>query len=91
MDAGDRAGRIALARKFFFDSGSIPLGSVPEAVERSWRRCLDAGLHAGTGRVSEPVESFRLRQLREQSHLLTTRALPSWKPCTSRSRTPKAW
>lgn len=73
---GDQSGRIALARKFFFDRGSVPPGTVPEAVERSWRRCLDAGLDAGRRPVFEPVESARLRQLREQSHLLTARAQP---------------
>ncbi|MFO1206891.1 MAG: sigma-54-dependent Fis family transcriptional regulator [Burkholderiales bacterium] len=76
MNASDSGGRIALARKFFFDSGNVPPGSVPEAVERSWRRCLDAGLNAGSRPVFEPVESTRLRQLREQSHLLTARAQP---------------
>ncbi|MBL8528616.1 MAG: sigma-54-dependent Fis family transcriptional regulator [Burkholderiales bacterium] len=78
MDAGngDSGGRIAAARKFFFDRGSLPPGSIPEAVERSWRRCLDAGLDAGARPVFEPVESARLRQLREQSHLLTARAQP---------------
>ena len=78
MDAGDTdsSGRIALARKRFLDCGSAPPGSVPEAVERSWRRCLDAGLDAGARPVFEPVESARLRQFMEQSHLLTARAQP---------------
>jgi transcriptional regulator of acetoin/glycerol metabolism len=77
MNSGDgESRRIALARKFFFDRGSVPPGSVSEVVERSWRRCLDAGLDAGARPVFEPVESARLRQLRDQSHLLTARAQP---------------
>jgi transcriptional regulator of acetoin/glycerol metabolism len=73
---GDSSARIAAARKFFFERGSVPLGSVSETVERSWRRCRDAGLDDDTRPAFEPVESTRLRQFREQSHLLTARAQP---------------
>ena len=78
MSAGDSdsSGRMRRARQFFFDHGVVPPGSVSEAVERSWRRCLDAGLDAGAHPVFEPVEPARLRQFREQSHLLTARAQP---------------
>jgi transcriptional regulator of acetoin/glycerol metabolism len=78
MNPGDSesGGRIHLARTSFFDRGIAPPGAISEAVERSWKRCLDAGLDIGARPAFEPVESSDLRQLKEQNQLLTVRAQP---------------
>jgi len=73
---GESSGHIHVPLKAIRERGIVPPESLPETVERSWHRCLDAGLDIGAQPTFEPVESSTLQQLKEQNQRFTVRAQP---------------
>ena len=67
---------VVQARRTFFERGGAPVGQVPNAILQSWRRCRSLGLAADRRPAIEPVDSARLRSLREQHERLWRLARP---------------
>jgi transcriptional regulator of acetoin/glycerol metabolism len=63
-------------RDVFIKDKSIPEGAVPEAIERSWRRCAGSGLNMTDMRQVELAGSHMLKQFLESSDNLLRTARP---------------
>ncbi|WP_332700091.1 sigma-54-dependent Fis family transcriptional regulator [Devosia sp.] len=61
---------LAAARETFFSGKTLPEGLVPAPILRSWQRCADQGLHAGSTIRAEPMTAAELRALHEQNEAL---------------------
>ncbi len=68
--------RIALARSHFFQGENLPRGVLSDAIERSWRRCLNLGLSPATPADLSLVTARELREIRERSRVLLEVAQP---------------
>jgi len=69
MSAVDEA-RLRAARQQFFAHGDLPEGMVPEAILKSWQRCLAQGLDVADLAAIEPLGAVELRELQQRSDLL---------------------
>lgn len=67
---------IALARQEFLSRGSVQEGTVAEAIERSWRRCVTSGLDVEAPRDLVVVTAQELTVRKAQNQLLLTHAEP---------------
>ncbi|UJW86819.1 sigma-54-dependent Fis family transcriptional regulator [Devosia sp. SL43] len=61
---------LAAAREKFFSGHTLPDGLVPAPILRSWQRCADQGLDAGSSIHAEPMTAAELRALHEQNETL---------------------
>ena len=61
---------LAAARERFFSGQDLPEGLVPAPILRSWQRCAQQGLDAGSTIRAEPVTAPELRALHEQNETL---------------------
>ncbi|KKC35920.1 hypothetical protein WH87_15255 [Devosia epidermidihirudinis] len=61
---------LAAAREKFFSGQSLPDGLVPAPILRSWQRCAEQGLDAGSSIRAEPMTASELRALHEQNEAL---------------------
>lgn len=61
---------LASAREKFFSGHTLPEGLVPAPILRSWQRCADQGLDAGSSIYAEPMTAAELRSLHEQNETL---------------------
>ncbi len=61
---------LAAAREKFFSGHTLPDGLVPAPILRSWQRCADQGLDAGSAIHAEPMTAAELRGLHEQNETL---------------------
>ena len=67
---------IALARQEFLVRGQVQTGSVAEAIERSWRRCLSSGLDNVAPKTEAMITAQELRIRQQKNRLLLTHAEP---------------
>ncbi|HSI21679.1 MAG TPA: sigma-54-dependent Fis family transcriptional regulator [Methylophilaceae bacterium] len=67
---------VLRARQEFFSAGRVRQGAVAEAIERSWRRCLDNGLDTSSPIVNELITQDELAHKCEQNELLLSHARP---------------
>lgn len=74
--ASDNAPAIVEVRNEFLANGNVQQGSIAEAIERSWRRCLANGVDAHAPRELEVVTAHELARKREQNRLLLSHAQP---------------
>lgn len=72
----DETQAVLRARQEFFSAGRVREGFVAEAIERSWRRCLDSGLDSASPVVNELITQQELAQKCEQNELLLSHARP---------------
>ncbi|MBC7944782.1 MAG: sigma-54-dependent Fis family transcriptional regulator [Burkholderiales bacterium] len=71
----DPALNVKRARAQLQDRGEIPEGLLPEAIRRSWKRCLTMGLNAQESAAADaPAENFA--DITECNRLLITHAQP---------------
>ncbi|MBE0581255.1 MAG: sigma-54-dependent Fis family transcriptional regulator [Devosia sp.] len=61
---------LATAREKFFSGAALPEGLVPAPILRSWQRCAEQGLDAGSAIRAEPMTGSELRALHEQNETL---------------------
>lgn len=61
---------LASAREKFFSGHTLPEGLVPAPILRSWQRCTDQGLDAGSAIHAEAMTAPELRALHEQNETL---------------------
>lgn len=61
---------LAAAREKFFSGSALPEGLVPAPILRSWQRCAEQGLDAGSAILAEPMTASELRALQEQNETL---------------------
>jgi transcriptional regulator of acetoin/glycerol metabolism len=61
---------LAAAREKFFSGHAPPEGLVPAPILRSWQRCAEQGLDAGSAIRAEPMTDAELRALHEQNETL---------------------
>jgi len=61
---------LAAAREKFFSGLALPEGLVPALILRSWQRCAEQGLDAGSAIHAEPMTASELRVLQEQNETL---------------------
>jgi transcriptional regulator of acetoin/glycerol metabolism len=61
---------LAAAREKFFSGHAPPEGLVPAPILRSWQRCAEQGLDAGSAIRAEPMTAAELRALHEQNETL---------------------
>ncbi len=61
---------LAAAREKFFSGLDLPEGLVPAPILRSWQRCAEQGLDAGSAVLAEPMSAAELRGLHEQNETL---------------------
>jgi len=61
---------LLVAREKFFSGGEIPDGLVPAPILRSWQRCAEQGLDAGSAIHAEPVTAQELKVLHECNETL---------------------
>lgn len=61
---------LAAAREKFFSGRGLPEGLVPTPILRSWQRCAEQGLDAGSAINAEPMTAAELRALHEQNGTL---------------------
>ncbi len=61
---------LAAAREKFFSGHVLPDGLVPAPILRSWQRCAEQGLDAGSVIHAEPMTAAELRGLHEQNETL---------------------
>lgn len=61
---------LAAAREKFFSGLDLPEGLVPPPILRSWQRCAEQGLDAGSAILAEPMTAAELRALQEQNETL---------------------
>lgn len=64
------------ARKEFLSVGRVQQGAVAEAIERSWRRCLDNGMDAAAPVANEVLTTQELAYRCERNDLLLQHARP---------------
>lgn len=67
---------ILQARNDFLANGHVQEGTIAEAIERSWRRCLAGGVDADSPSNIEVVTAQELARKREQNHQLLSLARP---------------
>lgn len=67
---------VLRARQEFFSAGRVQQGAVAEAIERSWRRCLDNGLDSASPVVNELITQSELAHKCEKNELLLSHARP---------------
>lgn len=60
----------AAAREKFFSGNALPDGLVPAPILRSWQRCAELGLDAGSTIHAEPLSASELRSLHEENERL---------------------
>ena len=72
----DNTPTILQARSEFLTNGNVQQGSIAEAIERSWRRCLAKGVNANSPSSLEVVTAQELAIKREQNRQLLTLAQP---------------
>ena len=72
----DETQAVLRARQEFFSAGRVREGAVAEAIERSWRRCLNNGLDSTSPIVNELITQQELAQKCEQNELLLSHARP---------------
>lgn len=72
----DDSQAVLRARKEFFSAGRLQQGAVAEAIERSWRRCLDNGLDASAPLANELITQPELARKCEKNELLLSHARP---------------
>ncbi|MFJ3056814.1 sigma-54-dependent Fis family transcriptional regulator [Herbaspirillum sp. NPDC087042] len=70
--------RLCIARRLFFEEGTLPSGLVPDPVLRSWQRCRGVGYQAGESTSFDPVLGNAVDALRECSRDLIQAALPEF-------------
>lgn len=75
-NASPTASNIALARQEFLSRGRLQEGAVAEAIERSWRRCLNNGLDVEAPKDIVVVTAQELAHRQEKNQLLLTHAEP---------------
>jgi transcriptional regulator of acetoin/glycerol metabolism len=68
---------VAQARQLFFEEGTLPRGLVPDAVLRSWQRCLDDGRTAAEAMEFNPVRRNVVLEWQERSRQLIVAAEPA--------------
>jgi transcriptional regulator of acetoin/glycerol metabolism len=61
---------LASAREKFFSGHVPPEGLVPPPILRSWQRCAEQGLDAGSAIRAEPMTAAELRALHERNETL---------------------
>lgn len=61
---------LAAAREKFFSGHAPPEGLVPAPILRSWQRCAEQGLDAGSAIRAEPMTAAELRSLHELNETL---------------------
>ena len=64
------------ARRAMRNTGSVPPGLLPSAIESSWERCLGYGLDRDRGGVPDPLERDVLSEQMENSRDLLVHAQP---------------
>ena len=67
---------ILQARNEFLANGHVQEGTIAEAIERSWRRCLASGIDTQSPSNIEVVTAQELARKREQHHQLLSLAQP---------------
>ncbi len=67
---------ISAIRQEFLTHGNVQEGAIAEAIERSWRRCLNTGLDADAPRNIEVVTARELALRQENNRLLIAHAEP---------------
>lgn len=67
---------ILQARNEFLANGHVQEGTITEAIERSWRRCLANGIDTQSPPNIEVVTAQELARKREQNHQLLALARP---------------
>lgn len=67
---------ILQARNEFLANGHVREGTITEAIERSWRRCLASGIDTQSPSNIEVVTTQELARKREQNHQLLALARP---------------
>ena len=72
----DRPLTVSQARNEFLTKGNVEQGSIAEAIERSWRRCLANGVDANSPSNLEVITAQELEVKREQNRQLLSLALP---------------
>jgi transcriptional regulator of acetoin/glycerol metabolism len=72
----DETRAVLRAREEFFSAGRVREGAVAEAIERSWRRCLNNGLDSTSPIVNELITSQELAQRCDKNELLLSHARP---------------
>ncbi|MEO9299689.1 sigma-54-dependent Fis family transcriptional regulator [Devosia alba] len=61
---------MSVAREKFFSGHALPEGLVPAPILRSWQRCAERGLDAGSTIRAEAMSASELRVLHEQNETL---------------------
>jgi transcriptional regulator of acetoin/glycerol metabolism len=72
----DHPQSVSQARNDFLTNGNVEQGSIAEAIERSWRRCLANGVNANSPSNLEVITTQELALKREQNRQLLSLALP---------------
>lgn len=72
----DNTPTILQARSEFLTNGNVQQGTIAEAIERSWRRCLAKGVNTNSPSSLEVVTAQELAIKREQNRQLLTLAQP---------------
>ncbi|MDI1307833.1 MAG: sigma-54-dependent Fis family transcriptional regulator [Methylotenera sp.] len=67
---------VLQARNDFLTKGNVEQGSIAEAIERSWRRCLANGVNVNSPSNLEVITAQELALKREQNRQLLSLALP---------------
>jgi transcriptional regulator of acetoin/glycerol metabolism len=62
--------RVGNARRSFFERGTLPVGTVPDTILQSWRRCQRSGLAVDAQPQLEPLPGQNLRELRDSHERL---------------------
>jgi len=69
--------RVKRARDYFFSSGTVPTGLIPDLIVRSWQRSMLSGVPVGEDlRDVVTLSSHELNYLREKNRDLLTRSVP---------------
>ncbi len=72
----DRPLSVSQARNVFLTKGNLEQGSIAEAIERSWQRCLANGVNANSPSNTEVITAQELALKREQNRQLLSLATP---------------
>lgn len=72
----DRPQSVSQARNDFLSKGNVEQGTIAEAIERSWRRCLANGVNADSPSNLEVITAQELALKQEQNRNLLSLALP---------------